>query len=208
MSPDSSATRVGWIGTGVMGLPMCGHLQAKGYPITIFSRTRSRAQPLLDNGATWVDSPAAVAERSDIAFTIVGMPADVRSVYLGHDGLLQTARRDSVLVDMTTTEPSLTREIYASAQPKGVATVDAPVSGGDVGARNATLSIMVGGDKPAVDRVMPLFQAMGKNIIYQGGPGADNTRRCAIRSCCRGPSSGCVRACSMGTRRGSISRRC
>jgi 3-hydroxyisobutyrate dehydrogenase len=107
------------------------------------------------------------------------MPADVRSVYLGHDGLLQTARRDSVLVDMTTTEPSLTREIYAAAQPKGVATVDAPVSGGDVGARNATLSIMVGGDKPAVDRVMPLFQAMGKNIIYQGGPGSgQHTKMC------------------------------
>lgn len=179
MSSTSFATRVGWIGTGVMGLPMCGHLQAKGYPITVFSRTRSRAQPLLDKGATWADSPAAVAERSDIVFTIVGMPADVRSVYLGNDGLLQTARRDSVLVDMTTTEPSLTREIYAAATPKGVATVDAPVSGGDVGARNATLSIMVGGDRPAVDRVMPLFQALGKNIIYEGGPGSgQHTKMC------------------------------
>src|SRR5262245_51032333 len=138
-----STDRIGWIGTGVMGLSMCGHVMAKGYPTTIFSRTRSRAQPLLDKGATWADTPAAVTERSDIVFTIVGLPSDVREVYQGDGGILGAARPGTIFVDMTTTEPSLSREIHASAKAKGATAIDAPVSGGDVGARNATLSIMV-----------------------------------------------------------------
>lgn len=175
----TETTRIGWIGTGVMGLSMCGHLLAKGHPTTIFSRTKSRAQSLIDKGATWVDSPAAVAEHSDVVFTIVGLPSDVESVYLGQNGILQAARRGTIAVDMTTTPPSLSREIYASGKAKGVWAIDAPVSGGDVGARNATLSIMVGGDKEAVERVMPLFQAMGKNIVHLGGPGdGQHTKMC------------------------------
>jgi 3-hydroxyisobutyrate dehydrogenase len=175
----TETTRIGWIGTGVMGLSMCGHLLAKGHPTTIFSRTKSRAQSLIDKGATWVDSPAAVAEHSDVVFTIVGLPSDVESVYLGHNGILQAARRGTIAVDMTTTPPSLSREIYANGKAKGVSAIDAPVSGGDVGARNATLSIMVGGDKEAVERVMPLFQAMGKNIVHLGGPGdGQHTKMC------------------------------
>jgi 3-hydroxyisobutyrate dehydrogenase len=174
-----STTRIGWVGTGVMGLSMCGHLLAKGHPTTIFSRTKSRAQSLLDKGAAWVESPAAVAERSDVVFTIVGLPSDVRSVYLDDGGILKTARRGTIAVDMTTTPPSLSREIYDAAKVKGVSVIDAPVSGGDVGARNATLSIMIGGDKDVVDRVMPLFEAMGKNIVYQGGPGnGQHTKMC------------------------------
>lgn len=174
-----SATRIGWVGTGVMGLSMCGHLQAKGHPVTIFSRTKSKAQSLIDKGATWADSPAAVAERSDVVFTIVGLPSDVRSVYLAEGGILQAARPGMIAVDMTTTPPSLTREIYDAAKAKGVSAIDAPVSGGDVGARNATLSIMIGGDKEAVDRVMPLFQAMGKNIVHLGEPGdGQHTKMC------------------------------
>src|SRR5688500_354319 len=147
-----SEQRIGWIGTGVMGLSMCGHLIAKGHRATIYSRTRSRAQPLLDKGAAWAETPAAVAAQSDVVFTIVGLPSDVREVYLNTNGVLEGAQSGAVVVDMTTTEPSLAREIHAAAKPKGIAAVDAPVSGGDVGAKNATLSIMVGGDKDAVER--------------------------------------------------------
>jgi 3-hydroxyisobutyrate dehydrogenase len=174
-----STPRIGWIGTGVMGLSMCGHVMSKGYPTTVYSRTKSRAQTLLDKGATWADTPATVTERSDIVFTIVGLPSDVREVYQNKGGVLEAARAGTIAVDMTTTEPSLAREIYASAKAKGASAIDAPVSGGDVGARNATLSIMVGGDTDAVDRVMPLFQAMGKNIVHQGGAGnGQHTKMC------------------------------
>jgi 3-hydroxyisobutyrate dehydrogenase len=158
---------------------MCGHLQAKGHPVTVFSRTKSKAQALLDKGAAWADSPAAVARGSDVVFTIVGLPSDVRSVYLEEGGILEAARSGMIAVDMTTTPPSLTREIYDAAKAKGMSAIDAPVSGGDVGARNATLSIMIGGDKDAVDRVMPLFQAMGKNIVHLGAPGdGQHTKMC------------------------------
>src|SRR5918999_3446137 len=109
-----SETRIGWIGTGVMGLSMCGHVMAKGYPTTIYSRTKSRAQSLLDRGATWADTPAAVARQSDIIFTIVGLPSDVREVYQQNGGILEAAKPGSITVDMTTTEPSLAREIYES----------------------------------------------------------------------------------------------
>jgi len=175
----SDTMRVGWIGTGVMGLSMCGHLQAKGHPITVYSRTKSKAQPLLDKGAAWADTPAGVAAASDVIFTIVSLPSDVRAVYLEDNGILSAVKRGATTVDMTTTEPSLSRQIYDAAKAKGVAAIDAPVSGGDLGARNATLSIMVGGDKDAVDKVMPLFQAMGKNIVHQGGPGnGQHTKMC------------------------------
>jgi 3-hydroxyisobutyrate dehydrogenase len=151
---------------------MCGHLVAKGYRTVVHTRSRAKAQTLLDHGATWAASPAAVGEQSEIVFTIVGFPSDVREVYFGHEGLLPTAREGQVFVDMTTTEPTLAMEIYDVARSKGAAALDAPVSGGDVGARNATLSIMIGGDPPIIERVMPLFQAMGKRIMHQGGPGA------------------------------------
>jgi 3-hydroxyisobutyrate dehydrogenase len=175
----TETTRIGWIGTGVMGLSMCGHLQAKGYPTTIYSRTKSRAQSLIDKGAKWADTPAAVAAASDVIFTIVGLPSDVRDVYFGDKGILSAGRKGAMTVDMTTTEPSLAREIYDSAKAKGISSIDAPVSGGDVGAKAATLSIMVGGDKDAVEKVMPLFQAMGKNIVHQGGAGTgQHTKMC------------------------------
>jgi len=175
----TETTRIGWIGTGVMGLSMCGHLQAKGYPTTIYSRTKSRAQSLVDKGAKWVDTPGAVAAASDVIFTIVGLPSDVREVYFGDKGILSAVKNGAITVDMTTTEPSLAREIYDSANAKGVSAIDAPVSGGDVGAKAATLSIMVGGDKDAVEKVMPLFQAMGKNIVHQGGAGTgQHTKMC------------------------------
>jgi 3-hydroxyisobutyrate dehydrogenase len=165
-------TRIGWIGAGVMGTSMCGHLIAKGYSATIFNRTRDRAKPLMDRGAQWADSPRAVAEASDVIFAIVGFPRDVREVFLGASGALAGCTPGKLLVDMTTSEPSLAREIYDSAKTRGVASVDAPVSGGDVGAREARLSIMIGGDKEVVDRLRPLFECMGKTIVYQGPAGS------------------------------------
>jgi len=165
-------TRIGWIGTGVMGRWMCEHALKKGYTATVFNRSRDKAQPLLDLGATFADTPKMVAAASDVVFAIVGFPADVREVFLGTEGALAGSVPGAVLVDMTTSEPSLAKEIYEAAKAKGVHALDAPVSGGDVGAKNAALSIMIGGDKPVVDAVTPIFEAMGKTVVHQGGAGA------------------------------------
>lgn len=164
-------TTIGWIGTGVMGSPMCLHLIKKHYKAIVNNRTKRKAKQLIDNGAKWAQSPKAVAENADVIFTIVGFPKDVRQVYLGKDGIIEGLKKGSVLVDMTTTEPSLAEEIYEEARRKGASSVDAPVSGGDIGAQAGTLSIMVGGDKDAVNTVMPLLKFMGENIVHQGGAG-------------------------------------
>ena len=166
-----AATRIGWIGTGVMGSSMCGHLLTAGYRVTVHSRTRSKAQSLLDRGAQWAESPHAVAAESDILFTMVGFPQDVRQVYFATDGILSGAGTGTILIDMTTTQPSLSRDIAAAASAKNLSAIDAPVSGGDVGAKNAALSIMIGGDTKSVQAVMPLFELLGKKIVHQGGPG-------------------------------------
>lgn len=165
-------TPVGWIGTGVMGSSMCGHLLEAGYPVRVHNRTKEKARPLVDEGATWADTPAETARGSEFVFAIVGFPADVREVFLGEEGVLAGAEPGGVVVDMTTGEPSMAEEIYQAAKERGVSAIDAPVSGGDVGARNGTLSIMVGGDEEAVKRVRPLFELMGETILHQGGPGS------------------------------------
>ena len=165
-------SRIGWIGTGVMGSSMCGHLMDAGFSATVYSRTKSKASDLLDRGAEWADTPAKVAASSDIVFSIVGFPEDVREVILGNDGALSGSEKGTVLVDMTTSEPSLAVEIAEAAGEKGVHSIDAPVSGGDVGAKNGTLSIMIGGEKEVVDALAPCWEAMGKTIVHQGGPGA------------------------------------
>jgi 3-hydroxyisobutyrate dehydrogenase len=170
VTPES--TRIGWIGVGVMGRSMCGHLLSEGYRTSVFTRTREKAGDLIERGAAWAETPREVAGASDVVFTMVGFPADVRDVYFGENGVLGGAQRDALLVDMTTTEPTLAREIHGAARARGAWSVDAPVSGGDVGARNRALSIMAGGDQEAVDTVMPLFRLLGKNIVHQGGPGA------------------------------------
>ena len=163
--------KIGWIGAGVMGSSMCGHLLTDGYRVTIHSRTKSKAQPLLDHGAQWGENPRTVAAESDVLFTMVGFPQDVRTVYFDETGVLAGARAGTILIDMTTTQPSLSREIAAATSAKGLSAIDAPVSGGDVGAKNATLSIMVGGDPTSVQAMMPLFERLGKRIVHQGGPG-------------------------------------
>lgn len=176
---SQTGQRIAWIGTGVMGLSMCGHLLEAGYPVTIYSRTKAKAQPLLDRGATWADSPREAASHADIIFTMVGFPNDVREVYLSDTGVLAGARPGAIAVDMTSTSPSLAKEIFATAASKDIATLDAPVSGGDVGARNAALSIMVGGEAATFAAILPLFQKMGKAIVHQGPAGAgQHTKLC------------------------------
>lgn len=165
-------TRIGWIGTGVMGRSMCGHLIDAGYSATVYNRSPEKAADLVAKGAHSAGSPREVAENSDVVFTIVGFPHDVREVILGESGVLAGSRPGMTVIDMTTSEPSLAVEIAAAATSNEVAAIDAPVSGGDTGARNATLSIMVGGDLEAVQNVDSLFRLMGKTIVHQGGPGS------------------------------------
>ena len=170
---------LGWIGTGIMGRSMCGHLLSAGHGVTVFSRTRQKAEDLLARGATWASTPSAVAQASDIVFTMVGFPKDVRDVYFGHGGILSGVRKGALLIDMTTTAPTLAIAIADAARERDASAVDAPVSGGDVGARNAALSIMIGGEPDDVARARPLFEVLGKNVVHQGGPGAgQHTKMC------------------------------
>ena len=166
-------TRIGWIGTGVMGASMCGHLIDRGFQTTVFSRSPEKAEPLLKKGATYAASPRAVAERSDIVFSTVGYPQDVRQVILQSEiGVLAGLKKGGTVVDMTTSEPTLAVEIYKAARGLGMHSLDAPVSGGDRGAREATLSIMIGGDKEVVESLQPCWEALGKTIVHQGAAGA------------------------------------
>ncbi len=176
--------KIGWIGTGVMGGACASRLLAAGYEVAVFTRTRSKADPLLAAGAVWADSPRAVAEQSDVVFSIVGYPRDVREIFFGTDGVLSawsdgavsnaapagTSRK--IFVDMTTSSPELAVEIADAAARAGFDALDAPVSGGDVGAKNGTLSIMVGGSDAAFERLAPIFANLGTNVRRQGGPGA------------------------------------
>ncbi|XP_044462978.1 probable 3-hydroxyisobutyrate dehydrogenase-like 1, mitochondrial [Mangifera indica] len=169
MSPSN--TRVGWIGTGVMGRFMCGHLLKAGFKVTIFNRTIAKAQPLLDMGANLADSPHAVASESDVVFSIVGYPSDVRHVVLhSASGVLSGLRPGGIIVDMTTSEPSLASEIFAAASSKNCSAIDAPVSGGDRGAKNGTLAIFAGGDESVINKLNPLFALLGK-VNYMGCSG-------------------------------------
>ncbi|MFO0864242.1 MAG: NAD(P)-dependent oxidoreductase [Gemmataceae bacterium] len=169
---EAGKTKIAWIGTGVMGRWMCQHAMTKGYKAIVYNRTKEKAKELLDLGAEWADTPKQAAQKADVVFAIVGFPKDVRAVFLGDDGALAGSKAGNILVDMTTSEPSLAREIYEAAKAKGAHALDAPVSGGDVGAKNAALSIMIGGDKEVVDAVQPIFECMGKTIVHQGGAGA------------------------------------
>jgi len=163
---------IGWIGTGVMGQSMAGHLIDAGHRLFVHSRTKSRAAALIERGAAWCDTPADAARQAETVFTMVGYPADVRAVVLADDGVLGTLRRGGLLIDCTTSSPSLAVEIAEQAVARGVEALDAPVSGGDVGARNATLSIMVGGSKRAFERARPLLETLGKTVVIQGPPGS------------------------------------
>lgn len=171
--------KIGWIGTGVMGKSMAEHVQTAGHELYVFNRTQSKAQQLLENGAQWCTSPSEVAKNVEMVFTIVGFPKDVEETYLGERGVLSVDGPCRIVVDMTTSEPGLAKTIAQVASEKGISSLDAPVSGGDVGAKNAMLAIMVGGNQKAFDEVLPLFELMGKNIAYMGEAGAgQHTKMC------------------------------
>jgi 3-hydroxyisobutyrate dehydrogenase len=155
-----------------MGSPMAGHLMDAGYELAVHNRTRERADALVERGATWCDSPADAAAGADVVFTMLGFPADVREVVLGEGGVLEAMDEGAIFVDVTTSEPSLAVEIAEAASATGVAALDAPVSGGDVGAKNGTLVVMVGGEEEAFERVTPLLETFGQTIVLLGGPGS------------------------------------
>lgn len=170
---------IGWIGTGLMGKPMVKHLLKAGYNVNIQNRTKSKATELIELGCNWFDTPAEVAINSDVIVTIIGSPIDVEECYFGKEGIFTGIKPGTILVDMTTTKPSLAIKIAEAASTYGAQFIDAPVSGGEVGAINGTLSIMIGGDKSVADSVLPLFETFGKNIVFQGPSGSgQHTKMC------------------------------
>ncbi|MGP8435445.1 NAD(P)-dependent oxidoreductase [Paraburkholderia fungorum] len=179
MNQSAIKPAIGFIGLGIMGAAMAARFAAAGYPLHVYNRTRAKAAPLIEAGASWHATPKALAEATDVIITIVGMPDDVRALYLGDDGLIANARRDAVLIDMTTSSPQLAEELAMHAAASGVHMLDAPVSGGDVGAREGRLSIMVGGAADVLARVEPILRHLGSKIVLQGGPGAgQHTKLC------------------------------
>ncbi len=171
--------KVGFIGTGVMGASIVKHLLKAGKEVTIYTRTKSKATELLELGAIWAETPAAASVDKEVIFTMVGYPQDVLEVYTGEEGILKSATKGTIIVDMTTSEPTLAVEIYKLAKEKEIHSIDAPVSGGDIGARNGTLSIMVGGDLATFEDVLPILNIFGANVVYQGSAGAgQHTKMC------------------------------
>jgi len=169
LSPQK--TTVGFIGIGVMGHSMAGHILDAGYKLHVYNRTKSKTEDLVASGALWEDTVAGLSANCDVIITIVGMPSDVEQVYLGDGGIFKNVKPGSVVIDMTTSSPGLAEKIYETGKKLDVGSLDAPVSGGDLGAQNATLSIMVGGDEKIFNEMLPLFKIMGKNVVHQGGPG-------------------------------------
>ena len=178
MSSLPKIASIGFVGVGIMGQSMAGHLLAAGYQVHVYNRTKSKTDALIAKGATWHDTPGAVAAQSDLIITMVGFPSDVEEVYFGENGIIASAK-EAILVDMTTSSPSLARKIAQEAAKKGLASIDAPVSVGDIGARDAKLTIMVGGEQAVFNHVLPVLQKLGTSIILQGGPGmGQHTKMC------------------------------
>ena len=177
---------LGWIGTGIMGLPMAGHLLDAGWPLTVYTRTKAKAAPLIAKGAHWADSPRAVAESSEVVFSMLGYPADVEEVMLGRDGALHGLAADGVLCDMTTSDPALAERLFDMASQKGCHALDAPVTGGETGARTAKLAFFVGGSEVAYQRLQPCFKAMGTNMAFFGGPGCGQKAKLANQTAVAG----------------------
>lgn len=171
--------KIGFIGTGVMGNSMALNILKSEYSLIVYNRTKSRAENLIEKGAKWESTPADIAKEADIVISMVGYPKDVEEIYLGDDGIINNIKKGGIVVDMTTSKPSLAKKIYEEAKKRGVYSLDAPVSGGDIGAKNGTLCIMVGGDKEVFEKVLPIFRLMGENIIWQGGAGSgQHTKMC------------------------------
>jgi len=194
--------QIGFIGVGVMGKSMVRNLMKQGYSVSIFSRTKSKTLDIIDEGAVWCDTIADCVRNAEVVITIVGYPKDVEEVYFGDNGILANASAGTYLIDMTTTSPKLSKHIYDSAAKKGMFALDAPVSGGDTGARNATLSIMVGGDREAFDTCYPIFEAMGDKIIYEGPAGFGQHTKMANQIAIAGTLSGVCEALAYGEKFG------
>lgn len=176
---ESKEIQIGWVGTGVMGHAMCGHLIEAGFSVSVFTRTKSKADSLLQKGARWCETPKQLAQNAELIFTMVGFPRDVEEIYFSKNGILQNAKSGSAVVDCTTSQPSLAQKIYDEALAKNIFALDAPVSGGDVGAKSATLSIMVGGDPRVFEILKPILKIFGKNIVHQGLAGSgQHTKMC------------------------------
>ena len=171
--------KIGFIGTGVMGNSLVKHLLEAGHEVAIYTRTAKKAENLVALGAKLMESPRQAAEQAETLFTMVGYPSDVEQIYFGDNGILEGAKQGTVLVDLTTSQPKLAQRIYEAALEKGLKSLDAPVSGGDIGAQNGTLSIMVGGEEAVFQEALPLFELLGQNIVYQGAAGAgQHTKMC------------------------------
>ncbi|MGY0693646.1 NAD(P)-dependent oxidoreductase [Virgibacillus sp. FSP13] len=176
---ETKDTTIGFIGTGVMGKSMAENLMKAGYPLVIHTRTKEKAQHLLDNGALWKNTIIELAQEADVIITMVGYPQDVEEIYFGETGILNNAKAGTYVIDMTTSKPALAKEIAGIASEKNIYTLDAPVSGGDVGAKNGTLAIMAGGDQAVFDKLLPIFNVIGGQIILQGKAGAgQHTKLC------------------------------
>lgn len=189
-----SIANIGFIGTGIMGAAMAGHLLKAGFQVSVYNRTKAKAEGLIAQGAKWCDSPGACAQGQDVVITIVGYPKDVEEVYLGPDGVLANAKAGAYVVDMTTSSPILAEKIFAAAQEKGIHAVDAPVTGGDIGAQNATLSILVGGEESSFKALEPVFSAMGKNLVYMGSAGAGQKAKACNQIAIAGALAGACEA--------------
>ena len=187
---------IAFIGLGVMGGSMAQNLMKAGFSLRVYTRTKEKAEAVLEKGAQWCGSVAECVRDADAVITIVGYPKDVEEVYFGAAGVIENAKPGSFLIDMTTTEPGLSRRIYEAAKARGLSALDAPVSGGDSGAKNASLAIMAGGDKEAFDACMPLFQAMGKTITYAGGAGCGQHTKMANQIAIAGAIAGVSEALS------------
>lgn len=182
--------KIGFIGTGVMGKSIVKHFLAAGHEVAVYNRTKSKTAELITAGAVWQATPAAVANASTVIFSMVGYPSDVEEIYYGTNGIFTTAVTGKTLVDLTTSTPTLAQKIYQTAKEKGAAALDAPVSGGDLGAQNATLTIMVGGDQAIYDQIVPLFEIMGKSYSLQGSAGAGQHTKMANQIMIAGTMTG------------------
>lgn len=188
--------KIGFIGIGVMGLGMARNLRSHGYEVAVYTRTKAKAQPLLQEGAEWCDDVASCCAGRNAVITMVGYPEDVEQVYFGAQGIIQNANPGTYIIDMTTTKPALAQSIYQQAVQKGLFALDAPVSGGDIGAQKGTLSIMVGGDEDAYNTCLPLFEAMGSNIVYEGPAGCGQHTKMANQIALGGAIAGVCEAIS------------
>lgn len=184
--------KIGFIGIGVMGESMAGHLLKAGHDLYVYNRTKSKADRIVAEGATWCEDVKSIARQCDLIFTIIGVPSDVESVYLNEDGLVNHAKKGTILVDMTTSTPDLAKRIYEAGTPKGLKCLDAPVTGGDVGAQNGTLTIMVGGDQETFNEILPILELMGKTIVYMGAAGSGQHTKMANQIAIAGAAIGMV----------------